>query len=319
MKKTERLVILDFIKAFSCSYAMTRNLGEQLNVETGQELLRAVGGLSSGISTMGDTCGVVNGGTIILGKKFPDLPPDRFYGVCGTFFSQLEARVNTPNCGLVHGGSHLTKNFRRAILTGTALKCMVILKNGADVLDTLSTHVSRGDFSFLASRDMTAIQTMTDHFHSSGFHCAMSAIKAIHERTGLNIDPIRDAARGFVGGIGLNGTVCGALIGGVLCMGLQESVDLRSSGYSDTLRLIVHGLIRNDRVFEDEKRFLPARLYNRCKSLYQGIQRRFGGPHCQEIVSCAIDTCEGAERYIRTGRLAECRKITAFVAEAVSG
>jgi C_GCAxxG_C_C family probable redox protein len=318
MKKTERLVILDFIKAFSCSYAMTRNLGQQLNVETGKELLQAVGGLSSGISTMGDTCGVVNGGTLILGKKFPDLSPERFYAVSNTFFSQLEERVNTPNCGLVHGGSHLTKNFRRAILTGTALKCMTILKNGADILDTLSNHVARGEFPFLESRDMTAFQMAADHFDSSGFHCARSVIEAAHDRTGININAIRDASRGFIGGIGLNGTVCGALIGGVLCLGLQESVDLRSSGYSDTMRLIIYGLIKNDRVFEDEKRFLPARLYNRCKKLYQDIQKRFGGPHCREIVSCALDTREGAEQYIRTGRLAECRKIADFVVEAVS-
>ncbi|MEW6078735.1 MAG: C-GCAxxG-C-C family protein [Thermodesulfobacteriota bacterium] len=319
MTRAERLVILDFIKAFSCSYAMTRNLGEQLDVATDKELLQAVGGLSSGISTMGDTCGVVNGGTIILGKKFPDLSPERFYATSNTFFRQLEERVNTPNCGLVHGGSHLTRNFRRAILTGTALKCMAILKNGTDVLTTLSTHVSRGEFPFLESRDMHAFQTMADHFHSSGFHCAGSVIESVHERTGLNIDPIREAARGFVGGIGLNGTVCGALIGGVLCMGLQESVDLRASGYADTLRLIIFGLIKNDRVFQDEKRFQPARLYDRCKTLYQNIQRRFGGPHCREIVSCALDTREGAERYTRIGRLAECRKIADFVAESVSG
>ncbi|MBU0991479.1 MAG: C-GCAxxG-C-C family protein [Proteobacteria bacterium] len=259
--------------------------------------------------------GTANGGTIILGKKFPELRSDEFYPLCSEFYRQLEKRVHTPNCGLVHGGHHLTRNFRRAVLTGTPLKCMAILKNGAEILDKLALNVTRGEMNFLNTHDMEAIQRITNHFESYNFHCCQSVIETVHKKTGLNIDAIRDASRGFIGDIGLNGTVCGALLGGVLCMGLQENVDLRNSGYSDTVRIILHGLIKNDRIFEDEKRFLPARLYNRCRSLYLKIQDTFGGPHCRKIIARSLDTQDGAYQYIETDRLSECRKIVDSVVE----
>ena len=85
-------------------------------------LLRSVVGFSSGISTMGDTCGVANGGVAVLGKKYAGLPSERFYLLCAEYFRRLEAKVGTPNCGIVHGGKHLARNFRRAILTGKTIK-----------------------------------------------------------------------------------------------------------------------------------------------------------------------------------------------------
>ena len=137
MEKTQRKVVVDFIKAFSCAYSVTKNLSGQLGVEIDPMLLRSVVGFSSGISTMGDTCGVVNGGVTVLGKKYSDLPSDRLYLLCAEYFRRLEGRVGTPNCGIVHGGKHLARNFRRAILTGKTIKCVEVLAQGAQVLQEL--------------------------------------------------------------------------------------------------------------------------------------------------------------------------------------
>lgn len=59
-------VISDFIKAFSCSYSTTKNLGRVLGVDEDDLLLRSVVGFSSGLATMGDTCGAVNGSVVVL-------------------------------------------------------------------------------------------------------------------------------------------------------------------------------------------------------------------------------------------------------------
>jgi len=77
MEKAQTKVVVDFIKAFSCAYSVTKNLSRELEVEIDPLLLRSVVGFSSGISTMGDTCGVVNGGVAVLGKKYAGLPSDR--------------------------------------------------------------------------------------------------------------------------------------------------------------------------------------------------------------------------------------------------
>ena len=131
MESTQKKVVVDFIKAFSCAYSVTKNLGLELEVETDPLLLRSVVGFSSGISTMGDTCGVANGGVAVLGKKYSNLPSDRLYLLCSEYFRRLENRVGTPNCGIVHGGKHLARNFRRAILTAKTMKCVEVLAHGA--------------------------------------------------------------------------------------------------------------------------------------------------------------------------------------------
>ena len=148
MEKAQKKVVVDFIKAFSCAYSVTKNLGLELEVETDPLLLRSVVGFSSGISTMGDTCGVANGGVAVLGKKYSDLPSDRLYLLCAEYFRRLESRVGTPNCGVVHGGKHLARNFRRAILTGKTIKCVEVLAHCAQVLKDFDDLAREKDFSF---------------------------------------------------------------------------------------------------------------------------------------------------------------------------
>ena len=69
MEEAQKKVVVDFIKAFSCAYSVTKNLSLELGAEIDPVLLRSVVGFSSGISTMGDTCGVANGGVAVLGSR----------------------------------------------------------------------------------------------------------------------------------------------------------------------------------------------------------------------------------------------------------
>jgi len=317
MASTQKKVVIDFIKAFSCAYSVTKNLGQELELETDPLLLRSVVGFSSGISTMGDTCGVANGGVAVLGKKYADLPSDRLYLLCAEYFQRLEARVGTPNCGIVHGGKHLARNFRRALLTGKTIKCVEVLAHGASVLKELDDLAGKGDFSFAEPERAECIGAATRYFETECFHCAGTAISAIAEGLEIPTDHIRDASRGFIGGIGFNGTVCGAIAGGVLCLGLRSDVDLGGSGYSDAAGIVLHGLLKSDRIFEDERRFRPAKLFDQCKRLYQTVESEFGGAHCREILGLDLDRPGGCQRYREEGKIDLCRKLVGAVVDAV--
>jgi len=317
MEKTQKKVVVDFIKAFSCAYSVTKNLSQELGGEIDPILLRSVVGFSSGISTMGDTCGVANGGVAVLGKKYSDLPSDRLYLLCAEYFRKLEERVGTPNCGIVHGGKHLARNFRRAILTGKTMKCVEVLAHGAQVLKELDGLAQKGDFSFGQPQEAECIGSATRYFEEECFHCSRTVISELAECLDAPIAHILDPSKGFIGGIGFNGTVCGAISGGVLCLGLHSDVDLSGSGYGDAAGIVFHGLLKSDRIFEDERRFRPAKLFDRCKRLYQTVESEFGSAHCQEILGVKLAEPGGCEKYQSEKKIDLCRGIARTVVKLV--
>ncbi len=317
MESAQKKVVVDFIKAFSCAYSVTKNLSDELGVANDPVLLRSVVGFSSGISTMGDTCGVANGGVSVLGKKYAHLPSGRLYLLCGEYFRRLESSVGTPNCGIVHGGKHLARNFRRAILTGKTMKCVEVLARGARVLKELDGVAAEADFSLGEPQRAECIDAACRYFEAECFHCSQTVISEVAERLGISIEPILDPAKGYIGGIGFNGSVCGAISGGVLCLGLQSSVDLSGSGYSDAAGIVFHGLLKSDKIFEDERRFRPAKLFDACKQVYQTVEREFGVAHCQEILGLTLDEPGGCEQYRRERKIDLCRRVAGTVVDAV--
>jgi C_GCAxxG_C_C family probable redox protein len=217
----------------------------------------------------------------------------------------------------VHGGKHLARNFRRALLTGKTMKCVEVLAHGASVLKELDGLAGEGDFSFAEPERAEGIGAAARYFEKECFHCAQTAISAIAEDLEIPTEHILDASRGFVGGIGFNGTVCGAISGGVLCLGLLSDVDLGESGYSDAAGIVLQGLLKSDKIFEDEKRFRPARLFDQCKHLYQTVESKFGGAHCQEILGVKLDEPNGCERYQEEQKIDLCRDVVGAVVDAV--
>ncbi len=316
-KKKQRKVVADFIKAFSCTYSITKNLSTLLDIPVDPFLLKSVVGFSSGISTMGDTCGVVNGGVTVLGKKYPELPALQFYLLCAEYFKRLEDRLDTPDCGRVHGGKHLANNFRRAILSGKILKCVEILAHGADILETLAKQADQDDFSFADAQRKQNIDAMATYFEEEEFHCCKSTVFEIANMFNISAEPVLHPSRGFVGGIGFNGTVCGAVSGGVLCLGLLSHVNLEKSGYSDTLKITLHGLLKSEKIFTDEKRFVPAKLFKECKHIYQTVENRFGSAHCCDILGLSVDTKEGCRQYREGEKIALCREVVQTVVDTV--
>lgn len=320
MEKVSRETLKDFIKAFSCAYSITLNLSRTLGLEEDPLLLQSVVGFSSGVSTMGDTCGAMNGGIIVLGKRFPDdeLASSKFYALCSEYFRRLEDRVGTPNCGIVHGGKHLTNNFRRAILTGKNIKCMSILKHSSEILADLVQLVQQKNFNFIEEHNCASIERMSQYFEEQSFHCCRSTISQIDKQSKKQAEPILRTSRGFCGGIGFNGTLCGAIAGGVLCLGLNSDVDLGKSGYKDSFKIVLHGLIKSDGIFSDEKRFLPAKLFSKCKEVYQKIEEKYGGAHCEDIIGLRLDTEEGSQQYITDKKIDICRNVVRDVADTVA-
>ncbi len=313
-KKEQKYLTADFIKSFSCSYAMTKTMGRVLDVQEDELLLRSVIGFGSGVGTMGDTCGAVNGGVIAIGQRFPNLPSAQFFSLCADYFCRLEEESGTLSCGEIHGGKELVPNLRRTILRGKTRACTRILKDGSRLLAELSEEFEEG---ISTPRANPPLERISDYFEQNSFHCAQSTISMIGAESRLPVEHILAPARGFCGGIGCNGTLCGAIAGGVLCLGLQEGVDLSQCGYRDTMQIMLYGLLKGEGIFRDEKRFLPARLFARCQEVYRAVEEEFGGVHCQDILGLRLDSEQGSQDYIAEHKIELCRGVVDTVTRTV--
>ena len=111
--------------------------------------------------------------------------------------------------------------------------------------------------------------------------------------------------------------MCGAISGGVLCLGLANNVDLSTSGYGDSVKLIFRGLIKNDQVFEDKKHFKAATLFTQCKAIYKEVENKFGSAHCQQITGCRLDCADGIHTYMANDKINLCTEVSETVSNAV--
>ncbi len=312
---TARKTVSDFVKAFSCSYAMAGNMSKVLELENQEVLSSSVIGFGSGLATMGDTCGAVSAAIAVLGARFPETPFAELCCLAHDFYTELERRAGAATCGGVHGGKHLAKNFRRAILTGKTRACTRVIRTGVEIL----AEIDHDHQSFAATcSDRAGIKAIARHFEQESFHCCRTTVLAIGQRLDLPVEGLLAPSQGFCGGIGFNGTMCGAISGGVLCLGLAASLDLSSARLDNTMRIVLHALIRSDGIFRDEKRFPPAKLYAQCREVYHAIEKDYGSAHCRQILGLQLDIEEDGEHFIRAGMLDRCRSISRTVAGTVA-
>jgi hypothetical protein len=193
---------------------------------------------------------------------------------------------------------------------------MSIMSHAAAVLTGLSEEVENNTLA-VPDPDNDPVDILTCHFNAAGSHCCRSVLDEVAQKTGLGMDTVRLSARGFAGGIGFNGTLCGAIAGGVLALGLADGVDLNRSGYLGSAGIIAKGLIVSDRIFEDKKTFPAAQLFGRCRRMYQNVEAQWGGAHCRDILKLDIRTPEGGRQYVSDNRMDTCRDIVRDVVESV--
>jgi len=127
----------------------------------------------------------------------------------------------------------------------------------------------------------------------SGFNCAESVLLAVTNelnKEGIASDPmIPKIATGFGGGIGRNGDVCGALIGGVMAMSLALGRD------------------------NAEKSREPC--YAAVDRFYNDFRIRFGSCRCRELTNQNLKTPEGLSVYEAEVHADVCVPIVTWAAE----
>jgi len=134
------------------------------------------------------------------------------------------------------------------------------------------------------------------HFDSH-YNCAESVLLVAKETLGIPCSAVPGVATGFGAGIGRRGSICGALTGAIMAIGLA------------------HG--RSKPTQDREKAYgLALKTFNRFVS-------RFGSPYCIKLTGCDMTTARGRNKFTARGvRTEKCNKYVSacagMVADAVS-
>lgn len=129
-----------------------------------------------------------------------------------------------------------------------------------------------------------------------GFNCSQSILLTMQELLGLRDELTLKAATGFAGGIGNMGSLCGALAGGVMVIGLKYG---RSK-------------------LEEEA--LKEKTYTLCAEWYKRFKNNFGSSNCYDILKVDLSNPRKRKEYwaIRENR-EKCARMVGMVAKMLMG
>ena len=127
--------------------------------------------------------------------------------------------------------------------------------------------------------DMIGMKDITEKVVSrfvEGYSCCESVLMGYAEAKKIRSDIIPRIATGFGGGIGRRGSVCGALTGAIMAIGLRFG---------------------RDKVDPD--------VYDLCTAksseCYGRFEKEFGDVRCRSLIRCDLSTPNGRSRYKKLG------------------
>lgn len=117
-------------------------------------------------------------------------------------------------------------------------------------------------------------------YFKAGYNCAQSVLLAMRRAWNVEAPSAPKAASAFGGGIGRRGSVCGALTGGVIAIGLKYGSD-------------------SPLVQEREK------AYSLALEFFNEFEKRCGSVFCGELIECDLTDPEQLERARKSNLILE--------------
>jgi len=202
-------------------------------------LLKAVTGLEGGVVAGGATCGVITAGALGLAQLWREKtgrPPGAspvFMGMVADYVRWFEGTIGTTLCRERTGVDfHTARGLARYFLPGDrVLRCI-------SHIGTALARLERAGAAIPGRTDAT-----DDRTYAAARHCASAVLEDVRKKTGLGGARIEEVAAALSGGVGLSGSVCGALAGAVMGGNLLFGMDVRRYGRAGIMRDFVAGHI----------------------------------------------------------------------------
>jgi C_GCAxxG_C_C family probable redox protein len=192
-----------------------------------RQILKAATGLGGGIGHEGDTCGSLTGGILSLGLFYQDDDCHSLYRDCAEYYRRFKMHSGSSKCKDIIG-LKFTQGYdiRRFFLKG--IICLKLVFNS---IESVFDIIQMPD-GVLPPEYRHQIRPP---FDTGRFHCASIVLSRIESQLNLNLASILKISRGFSGGIAFQGDICGALIGGVLALGMTYGTEPHMKSFTRLL------------------------------------------------------------------------------------
>jgi C_GCAxxG_C_C family probable redox protein len=241
-----------------------------------RDILRAATGLGGGIGHEGDTCGALTGGILSLGLYHRDNDDERLWPDCIEYYQRFNRRFGSSKCRNITGVRFKDGyDIRRFFLKG--IRCLSVVYTSIEsVFDMMQKPAER--------RPLKVTYRIKPPFNTERFQCASAVLSRIKPRLESDLGSISTMARGFSGGIGFQGDVCGALMGGVLALGIAYGTQLQRRHPTKLFRAGLVAMKEGSAVFENEHLHPSFRASSRVGTFYRQFVRQFGSADCAHIL-----------------------------------
>jgi len=274
-------------------------------------ILKAATNLEGGVVGSGETCGVVTGGILGIGAlacsetlSDPAAKEDAIYRLSGDYKRWFERRFGTSICReRVQVDFSKARGLVRYLLPGDKLiKC---LSHTGEALWFLTERIR--EHRELQGNGSRETPEPIDGVGPPEPHCAFSVLSRIVPEQLGSFERLGWATTGLAGGVAFGGSACGALLGGILGIGLQYGYDVRSMSFQSITAAFIRGHRNLLRRSEQEP---PKEAFARSLYLTEGFKRRFGSMNCRDIAHRDFSSPEDLRNFLNES--SECRPVIAW-------
>jgi hypothetical protein len=275
-----RRASLYLIKDFNCALA-SMEVFQNMIGKREDPVLKACTGLEGGVVASGSTCGVVTVGALGLALIHDNVLQERgvaaeagVLSLVGEYFRWFEESFGSSFCRERSGVDFYTTlgQLRYFLPADRVGKCLWHLRGSMRHLYAYQ------------EKDFSEIDVEPKQIQGEPIHCAQEVLRCIKDRTSMSDPLLERLSFIFDGGVGLQGGVCGALIGAILGINLLLGMNIRDTSYFQTVKAFTIGhinLLLDKPIGEPEP-------FGVGKNIVQKFREEAGAMECRAITEKAF-------------------------------
>ncbi|MEW6439698.1 MAG: C-GCAxxG-C-C family (seleno)protein [bacterium] len=308
--KAEQKARLNLLKAKNCAHATLSSLEDAFGWRD-PVLLRAATNFEGGVVGCGETCGVVTGGILGIGALLSARRPepgatleDAIHNLSREYRQWFESRFGTSACRQRTGVDFWTaRGLARYLLPGDKLiKCLGHMGESVG-------YLARRMRSELPADGRGPGTAAAPGAGPAEPHCCHTVLRRLRPDDLTSGSALGWATAGLGGGVALGGSVCGALLAGILAVGLRFGYDPRSLGFAELTAAFIRG---HRNLVRPPLGTPPGEVFARSRRLAAGFRRRFGGLSCLSITGRTFATREALAAFLKDPESKDCRDVMAW-------
>ncbi len=234
IKKLGRKTQLTFFKTLNCGVPAFKSIQDTYNLKD-DNLLKAASGLVAGLNGQASTCGFVSGGSLglalLMDSKLDEWNTKdeiRLHSFIKEFVTSFRDKYGSEICReRIKLNFHKQRGIFGLFLPHKLYKDFSHASGSVKHLHEISNRILTEDYK----EDTPEVTEV--------FHCAKPVLEKIREETSVENPVLEKISIALDGGVGLQGSVCGAIAASVMAINMHIGVNYNKTGYLKNLKILL--------------------------------------------------------------------------------